>query len=540
MTTTPERGTTDRRRRRLLSAAAALGGAALSGLPAGRSDAAPARAERPFPLPTRSRYVGMNLASITYWTTAFPFADLVKNGSGWSSRDSKGTWGATLATRPDGYPAMLEPGQRALLAVAWTGSRYPAGPYTVLWDGKGRIGFPLTRVAVRSSGPNKMTVEVAETGGPFYVAIEETDGADPVRNLRVLWPGIEPGREPAGPFNPAFLERLAPFSLLRFMDWGHTNGSPLVEWADRPRPTDLTYSTKGVPVEVMIDLANLLRADPWLCVPHQASDDYVRQLATLLRDRLDPALRLHVEYSNEVWNRGFPQSKWAVAQSERLGLARPSSFPSLFYAERSVAIFKLFAEVYGADRGRLVRVIAGQAAWTRFQESALEWRDTAAHADALAIAPYFKAETAGDPKNVEATLALSSDQVIDDMLANLRGKTAAAMRANAELARKHGLKLLGYEGGAHDTTSQFRDRVHQDKVATLFAAAHRHPRMRAVYDEYLELWIESGGELLAHYNDIGRWSKFGQWGALESLAQEPTESPKYRALLDVIARHPRS
>ena len=42
------------------------------------------------------------------------------------------------------------PSQRALLAVAWTGSRYPAGPYTVLWDGKGRIGFPLTRVAVRS------------------------------------------------------------------------------------------------------------------------------------------------------------------------------------------------------------------------------------------------------------------------------------------------------------------------------------------------------------------------------------------------------
>ena len=64
--------------------------------------------------------------------------------------------------------------------------------------------------------------------------------------------------------------------------------------------------------------------------------------------------------------------------------------------------------------------------------------------------------------------------------------------------------------------------------------------MRAVYDEYLELWIESGGGMLAHYNDIGRWSKYGQWGALEYVTQDPAEAPKYRALLDVIARHPRS
>ena len=111
--------------------------------------------------------------------------------------------------------------------------------------------------------------------------------------------------------------------------------------------------------------------------------------------------------------------------------------------------------------------------------------------------------------------------------------------ANAALARKHGLRLLGYEGGAHDTSGHF-PAAHQEAVAALFAAAHRHPRMRAVYDEYLELWIASGGDMLAHYNDIGRWSKYGQWGALEYVTQDPAEAPKYRALLDVIARHPRS
>ena len=481
----------------------------------------------------------MNLESIRYWTRAFPFADMVKNGSAWTSRDSKEIWGGNLPIRADGYPSVLEPGQHALLAVAWSKSRYPLDRYVVLWEGKGRLGFPLSRVVVRDTGPNRMVIEVSDNSGPLQVAIMETQIADPVRNVRVLWPGTEASYQ-AQPFNTGFLDKLAPFSLLRFMDWGGTNGSPLIEWADRPQTTDLTYATpKGVPVEVMIDLSNLLRADPWFCIPHQASDDYVQRLATLLHARLGPTLRPHVEYSNEVWNRIFPQFRWASEQSEKLGLPRPSGMPSAFYAQRSVEIFKIFAGVWGADSKRLVRVIAGQAVWSRFQEDALAWRDTAAHADALAIAPYFKADAAGDPKNIDATLAMTSEQLHDQMLLNLRGKVAGVIRANVQLARKHGLRLQGYEGGSHDTSAHF-PAAYQDKVAALFAAAHRHPRMRDIYDEYLALWIESGGGTLAHYSFISGWGKYGLWGALEYVAQDPAEAPKYRALLDVIARYPRS
>ena len=177
--------------------------------------------------------------------------------------------------------------------------------------------------------------------------------------------------------------------------------------------------------------------------------------------------------------------------------------------------------------------------WSRFQEDALAWRDTAAHADALAIAPYFKADAAGDPKNIDATLAMTSEQLHDQMLLNLRGKVAGVIRANVQLARKHGLRLQGYEGGSHDTSAHF-PAAYQDKVAALLAAAHRHPRMRDIYDEYLALWIESGGGTLAHYSFISGWGKYGLWGALEYVSQDPAEAPKYRALLDVIARYPRS
>jgi hypothetical protein len=76
------------------------------------------------------------------------------------------------------------------------------------------------------------------------------------------------------------------------------------------------------------------------------------------------------------------------------------------------------------------------------------------NADVMAIAPYFNAVDAGDPARVATTLTLSSDQIVDQMLANIRGDIKTAMTANAALAAKYKLKLKAYESGAGDSTSR--------------------------------------------------------------------------------------
>jgi hypothetical protein len=489
-------------------------------------------------IPARSRYVGMNLAGIAYWSSEFPFADLMKSSGGWTSREDNGTWGRPFpAMTADGYPAALAAGQHALSAVAWTGSRYAPGRYVVLWDGDGSISFPLSNVTVAEQSANRIAIDVVDTSGSLWVAIDRTSATDPVRNLRFLWPGTE-ATYLGQPFNPAFLAKVAPFSLLRFMDWGATNGSPIVEWADRAHVGDVTYATPaGVPLEAMIDLANTLHVDPWFCIPHQASDDYVRQFATLVHDRLDPGLRPHIEYSNEVWNTGFAQGQWANARSQALGLESPFGQPAIFYAVRAVQVFKVVQDAWGADRGRIVRVLAGQAVWDNFLSHALAYQDTAANADVMAIAPYFSAAAAGDPANVATTLGLTSDQVVDQMLQDIRGPVKAAMTSNAALAATYKLKLKAYESGPGDSSSYFpADKV--DAMTALFSAAHRNPRMRAVMNEYYAQWVAAGGDTMNQYNDIGGWSKWGLWGALETVTQDPATAPKYQGLLDFIAAHP--
>jgi hypothetical protein len=494
-------------------------------------------------LPPRGRRIGINLAAIEYWTTQFPFSNLMRNATGWTADvDKRSATGDTKAVVPplrDGYPVSLPAGIRVRCAVAWDGTRHRSGPHTVLWDGDGAVSFPLTRGKIANMQRNQALLDVAEIDTQMWVGIDRSNPDDPVRNLRFLWPGTEATYQ-TRPFNPLFLQRMAPFSVLRFMDWGKTNGSPVVEWSDRSSTSAISYvGPEGVPLEVMVDLANTLHADPWFCVPHLASDDYVRQFALLVRDRLDPSLRAHVEYSNEVWNWGFAQTRWAAEQSDRLGLKRPWGTPSQFYAQRAGAVFRIVSEAFGAHaRQRLVRVLAGQAAWTQFLENALAHGDTAANVDAIAIAPYFTAGTVGDPKQVESTLALSSDQVIDQMLAMIRDKVQGWLDANAALARKYKLPLLAYEAGPGDTSFYFpADR--QDAVTKLLADANRNPRMKEVYTRFLEAWSAAGGGTLNHFDDIGRWSKWGCWGALEYLTDDPHVAPKYQALVEFATSAPR-
>ena len=486
----------------------------------------------------RSRYVGTNLAGVAYWSSQFPFADLMKSGMGWRSLEPNDVWDAPFpALTADGYPASLKAGQRAVAAVAWTDSHYPAGRYVVLWDGAGTIGFPMSKVSVAEASANRIAIDVTDTSGPLWVSIDSTSATNPVRNLRFLWPGTE-ATYAAQPFNPEFLKKSRPFSVLRFMDWGATNNSPVTAWADRSHLGDVTYANaNGVPLEAMIKLANTLHADPWFCIPHRATDDYVRQFATLLKDTLDPTLRAHIEYSNEVWNTGFAQTHWAIGESQRLGLETPSGTPSRFYAQRSVEIFKLMQQVWGTESARLVRVMAGQAVWTQFLDNALAWNGAAANADVLAIAPYFNAESADQPENVDATLKLTSDAIVDQMLASIRGPVKSSIVQHAALAKKYNLTLKAYESGPGDSSSYFpADRI--DAMTALFAAANRNPRMRDVYLEYYGLWVASGGDTMNQYNDVGTWSKWGLWGALEYVTQDPVAAPKYRGLLDFIASHP--
>ena len=147
----------------------------------------------PVAVPTRSQYVGMNLSGIAYWTTEFPFADLMKSGMGWTSREDNGTWNRPFPSTSGGYPTALAAGQHALTAVAWSSVHYLPGQYTVLWDGDGDISFPLSNVTIVSTAAHRIVVSPNDTTSPMWVGIDRTS-APPTRSATSASSG--PARRP--------------------------------------------------------------------------------------------------------------------------------------------------------------------------------------------------------------------------------------------------------------------------------------------------------------------------------------------------------
>jgi hypothetical protein len=468
-------------------------------------------------------HFGMNLASVVDWTREWAFVDVFKHSRPWIEHGPK-----PFAYDAHGWP-IFSPGQSVeTLMVREIDGHYPAGRYVATWRGAGTVEVPGFDVAATvSRKPGRVEFDVRPADGGLQLTISGSDRRDPVRDIRVSMPGFEDAKSP---FHPLFLERLAPFDVLRFMKWQRTENSTTRTWDQRAKLDDARWSTDaGVPPEAMIDLANARGANPWFCMPHLADDDYVRRFAKLVKERLRPDLKAYVEYSNEVWNWVYPATHYADAEGKRLNLGKPSE--GRYYAQRSVEVFRIWEEELGHDR--LVRVLASQFVNAWLTEQVLTWQDAYKHADALAVAPYFGHEY-GSAEAAPGIANLTAPQLLDRVGSEVDGPNRDQMLVQAALARKYGLPLIAYEGGQHLVGVGGAE--NNPALTALFAAANRHPRMGEITRRHYQNWFAAGGGVYVAFVYAEAPSKVGSWGVLEFQDQPIADAPKYKAILDVLKK----
>ncbi len=502
--------------------------------------------------------IGTNLTGVIDWSVEWAFVDAFKASRSWIS-GSENAWddGRELDLDGDGWVRSLLPGQLARTLVLPEG-HYPQGRYIVLYDGEGTLTYSGggTRDAA-SSSPGRDVI-VASGTSPVIVNITATTPGNYLRNIRFIMPGgvcstdMYRYCDDASPcdtgtcnpfednyatqiFHPTFLSRVRGYRTLRFMDWMATNNSRVS--AEGARVSDARWVSRGVPVEIMIDLANRLGADAWLTVPHLATDAYVSSLANAVHDQLAPGLVAYVEYSNEIWNTIFSQGTYCEQQGLALGRAsNPYEARLRFQAQRSVEIFEIFESVFtGEDRQRIVRVLAAQAAnpWT--STVLLDHGDALQHVDALAIAPYFGGYLGG-PESQANVSAMDLDALFVELVDVAVPESLEWVTSQAAVASERNVSLIAYEAGNH--LAGHSGVENNGSVNALFDAANRDPRMRQVYATYLDGWKANGGELLVHFVNCSSPSKWGRWGALEYLEQPRAEAPKYDAIHTFIEANP--
>jgi hypothetical protein len=500
------------------------------------------------PAPAPHPYLGTNLSAVADYARAWPFVDAFKTARPWISQEQGASWGSgpSLQLDSNGWIASLQPGQYAETimydnAITDTAD-YPTGQYTLLYDGSGTLSFDMQSATIVSQTPGRMVVNVPAGQNGIYLIESATDISNPIRNIRFILPGFESTYQ-TQPFHPLFLQRLGIYGVLRFMEWTLVNNSTLQNWSDRAQTTDYTYCWRGVPLEVMIELANTLKVKPWFNMPAQATDDFIRQFATTIAQKLSTQLNFFLEYSNETWNGEFTQFTYTQSQGIALGLSSDPTLSSAYYtAYRAVQMFKIFQSVFG-NASRMTRVIASEAANSWLSNQTLGFQNAFVNADALAIAPYFNCSDIptggfgilGDAATATQVDAMSIAQVESIELQHIQNCTQQEIQSNIAVAQSYGLKTIAYEGG--QSLVGINGAQSDQSLATLFKAVNRDPGMGPLYQQYLNNWVASGGDLFVHYSDIGASSQYGSFGTLEYQDENPSSSPKYSALTSFSGQH---
>jgi hypothetical protein len=470
-------------------------------------------------LPSSNRTrIGLNLFGLQTFNRQQVFTDLTEHSEWFSSTGDGWTLMPRAQLDRHGWVRYLAPGQTAPRPLILPGAPYHPVTVRCRFAGQGR--FSAGGVAtIEEQAANTLLVSLRPTGAAdegAWLELIETSRANPVRDLDCR----EPVRPQSERFHPDFVQFVQGFQILRFLDWQRINDNAIVEWGERTLPRSSSQVTPaGVAIEDMVDLANLVSADPWFLIPYQADDAYVRQFAELVRARIDPRRRVYVELGNEVWNDMFEAARQAEREGLALGLGGgdPRQAQAARYADKMCGAMRIWAAVFADQPGRLVRVAGSHNADPDRAGIILAHGRTAECVDALATAPYIWLDLVDrGPADVDWIFA-RMPRAIDDAL--------DSAQRNRAIAAQHGKHFIAYEGGQHLVTADMR----------LAHAIQRDPRMGAAYRTYLQQWHERIGTELTLYASHAPISEHGAWGLREYPGQPQTETPKLAAVRQFMA-----
>lgn len=520
--------------------------------------------------------IGVNLAQNAYWEPVWLFKNWIKTTGEMTAAKIDAIWeenttNPEIKISEDGK-LLLDEDQVASFYIArsWAGPTkdyipperfyddgavkgyHPTGNYVFRWKGTGEFKFlgdnQLNDVLDEENKTITFSIDRPTNAG-MSVIVLSSDPNDPVYDMELLeeqfanedTSNMTEWEKYANDFHPAFIADTKQFSVLRFMDMQNINHNKASQWSQRTTPKEPSQGMKGygVSIEYLIALANRTQSDPWFCVPHLADEDYIRNMTEMIRDNLDASLTPYYEYSNEVWNGGFSQARWAVSKGQsELGYENYNDAIDGWYLKKSLEMFAIIEDVYGSKKNNIIRVLSNQNAnpWkinnmleTLAMNPDISGEPVNGKFDILAVAPYFPSgRQYVDFENTSIDdmfdlMKASLDIVIDDDFAKI-----------SEIAKKFDARLATYEGGQHLTTP-IDQHPNAAQYTEFFYKINQSPKMYDLYREYLDRLAYHGCELYMQFQLTSRWTRHGAWGAKNLMhVLENEDMPKYRALIDFI------
>jgi hypothetical protein len=316
------------------------------------------------------------------------------------------------------------------------------------------------------------------------------------------------------------------------------------QYLDNERP-ELGTKVGGYSVETMVALANRTGVDPHFNMPADYDDDFVRSFASYVKQNLGSGLRASVEYSNEVWNWGFPQAQYANTLGRQMMPETGTAWVE-FSAGRTSNLCKIWKDVFAGEESRVRCLISPQTDWQELGETVLEcpaWRAAHPgsgpcyeHVDAVNVTGYFAGCLHDNAAVVQDWLAEGKDAaknlafeqlehggLLDECNDSL-DDTVTRYGYFRDLSQPRGLDLYVYESGTHFAYDA------QDSTRQFLVDMTRDERMHDLYTKNFSGFKAAGGSVL----NVWVWvARNDAWSNSESI--HDTAHPKYRAILDFTA-----
>ncbi len=515
--------------------------------------------------PNQNSPLGMNTNEALEVDASLPFVDLFRLALPFNEARPWFTKGNVIFDK-NGWPKNLNGGKAGTRFLSHIPIKaLPQGEYTVLYEGEGKLRYGASAKVIKQSPgkdiirlvPQKQPKELYPTA-TATLFIDESNPRNYIRNIRIVMPGgicrNKPTKHVTNPricpnnsymsfvesyqrgqnitFNPDYLNFMKDFKVIRFMNMSGVTRNNLRSWNNRPTIQKATWGGKegvrGVPLEVMIELANILNIDPWFNVPHNADNVFINRMAQTVKQQLKPNLRVYLEYTNEAWNNIFvPQAEHMKQTGYKLKLDKNRDIAgSKYYSKQSVNIFRIWESVFGS-KNRLVRVMGGMTTNTKLTETLLGFEGAYKYVDAIAIAPYFHF-----PQDKMASIRSVNDvfKELDarDNRYSIRN-TLKFVEKQINVTKGFGVDLIAYEGGQHLVHHKTHSMT--EGATPFLYKANKDQRMGAAYYQLLAGWKKLGGKLFIPFSAPRPSTWHGSWGVKEHIAELPVQAPKYRSLL---------
>jgi hypothetical protein len=298
-------------------------------------------------------------------------------------------------------------------------------------------------------------------------------------------------------------------------------------WNNRKLSTDASQGgmlsvngkSEGWCWEYIIMLANILKKDIWININVSADDKYVTALATKLKNELDPAINIYVEYGNEVWAPDWHvQDKWVDDQAKILGIGFIEN-----YARNVVRLSNLFKSVYGskAINSKIRLVLGAQQGWVGRSETQLN---------------YIK-NNSGDPKDfiwalAPATYFNGTGASIEEALNNCHTSIMKEYDdENDDPSQKKFMKLAatwGFPGVCVSYEGQEHADIGNTSNLAVDIGKHRDPRMASEQYANFQSFFNNGGTMACQFGIWAPFTRYGCWGLTDD-PYNPDRNYKFKA-----------